>query len=63
MITNKRIVFAAEYGDTQCRAVTGCDFDSVAGVRNYIDTGRAGLCLALSEKVAEKVRGMAPLES
>ena len=50
--------FAEEYGDTQCRSITGCDFSSAAGVKRYIDTDRAGACLAISEKVAGKVRDM-----
>ena len=53
--------FAGEYGDTQCRAITRCDFSSVTDVKRYIDTGRAGSCLVISEKVAEKVRSMASL--
>ncbi|OGD23002.1 MAG: hypothetical protein A2W03_04475 [Candidatus Aminicenantes bacterium RBG_16_63_16] len=54
--------FAAEFGDTQCRSITGCDFSSVADVKRYIDTDRAGLCLAICRKVAEKVRSLAPVE-
>jgi C_GCAxxG_C_C family probable redox protein len=50
--------FAGEYGDTRCRSITGCDFSTAAGVKRFIDTDRAGACLAISEKVAEKVRSM-----
>ena len=45
--------FAGEFGDTQCRALTGCDLSSVADVGRYIETDRAGLCRAISDKVAE----------
>ncbi len=50
--------FVEEFGDTQCRAITGCDFSSSTDVVKYIDTGAAGRCLAISEGVAEKVRRM-----
>jgi len=55
--------FAGEFGDTQCRAITGCDFSSVADVKRYIDTDRASQCLAISEKVAGKVLSMARIEN
>ncbi len=50
--------FAGEYGDTQCRAVTGCDFSSVTDVARYIESDGLGRCRALSGKVADKVLGM-----
>ncbi len=50
--------FAEEFGDTQCRALTGCDFSSVAGVTRYIETGALDRCRVLSRRVAEEVQGM-----
>jgi hypothetical protein len=52
--------FAGEFANTQCRAVTGCDFSSVADVSRYIETDGLGRCRAIAEKVAEKVLDMAP---
>ena len=31
--------FANEYGSTQCRKITGCDFADAKGVSDYIDGG------------------------
>jgi C_GCAxxG_C_C family probable redox protein len=50
--------FAGEFGSTQCRSITGCDFSSVPDVRRYIATDSIDKCIAISEKVAERVRGM-----
>jgi len=65
MNSGKRLAawFAREFGDTQCRALTGCDFSSAAGVQEYIAANRAEFCLSLSERVAEKVRSLAVTES
>ena len=50
--------FVEEFGDTQCLAITGCDFSSSADVEKYIDTDSASRCLVISDKVTEKVRSM-----
>ena len=56
--------FAAEFGDTQCQAVTGCDFSSLEDVRRYIETDRLAGCREVAEKVAEKVLAMmSPVKS
>jgi C_GCAxxG_C_C family probable redox protein len=47
--------FVGEFGDTQCRALTGCDFSSVADVGRYIKTDAVGRCRSISEKVADEV--------
>jgi C_GCAxxG_C_C family probable redox protein len=52
--------FAGEFGDTQCRALTGCDFSSLADVGRYIETDAVARCRAISRKVADEVLGMAP---
>ncbi len=52
--------FAGEFGDTQCRAITGCDFSSVADVGKYIETGALDRCRAISRKVAEEVQSIIP---
>jgi hypothetical protein len=46
--------FAGEFGSTQCRAITGADFSTRAGVRRFLDGGIAG-CERIAEKVAAKV--------
>jgi C_GCAxxG_C_C family probable redox protein len=50
--------FAGEFGDTQCRTITGCDFSSVADVAQYIETDGVSRCRAISRKVADEVLGM-----
>jgi len=47
--------FSAEFGDTQCQAITGCDFSSPASVRRYIETDAVERCQDIAEKVAGKV--------
>ncbi len=53
--------FVNEFGRTQCRALTGCDFSSGSGVSRYVDSGCAGKCSAIAGMVAEKVREMLSL--
>ena len=55
--------FVGEFGSTQCKAVTGCDFSAVPDVRRYIATDSMNRCAVLSEKVAERVRYMMRLAS
>jgi hypothetical protein len=47
--------FTAEFGDTQCQAITGCDFSSPAAVAKYIETDALARCQEIAEKVARKV--------
>jgi hypothetical protein len=47
--------FVEKFGDTQCRALTGCDFSSAADVDRYIETGAVGRCRAIAETVAGEV--------
>jgi C_GCAxxG_C_C family probable redox protein len=48
--------FTAEFGSTQCQAVTGCDFSSLESVRRYIETDGLGRCRDITAKVAGEVR-------
>jgi C_GCAxxG_C_C family probable redox protein len=50
--------FTAEFGDTQCQAITGCDFSALEDVRKYIETDRLAGCREVAEKVADKVLAM-----
>jgi C_GCAxxG_C_C family probable redox protein len=47
--------FSAEFGDTQCRAITGCDFSSSTGVSRYIETDSLDRCHDIADKVAGMV--------
>jgi len=47
--------FRGEFGSTQCREVTGCDFSSPAAVRAYIETDGLARCRDLADRVADKV--------
>jgi Putative redox-active protein (C_GCAxxG_C_C) len=47
--------FKEEFGDTQCQAITGCDFSSPAAVARYIETDALARCQEIAEKVARKV--------
>jgi C_GCAxxG_C_C family probable redox protein len=47
--------FAAEFGSTQCRQLTQCDFASASGVQRYIDEGRCAGCQAMARGVAGRV--------
>jgi hypothetical protein len=48
--------FVKEFGSTQCRAITGCDFSTPAGVDQYIEGCCVTRCRQIVEKVAERVR-------
>ena len=50
--------FAGEFGGTQCRTLTGCDFSSVADVARYIEADGVSRCRAISQKVADEVLDM-----
>jgi hypothetical protein len=44
--------FTAEFGSTQCCAITGRDFSTTAGVQRYIVDGGAARCSAIAQSVA-----------
>jgi hypothetical protein len=50
--------FRGEYGSTQCRAVTGCDFSTVEGANNYAEGGCATKCRTIAQEVARKVESI-----
>ena len=47
--------FEGEFGSTQCRTLTGCDFSSRAGVREYIARDRTTRCTGIAQRVAARV--------
>jgi len=47
--------FTAEFGDTQCRAITKCDFSSLEAVKRYIETDALTRCRDIAKRVADKV--------
>ena len=49
--------FAAEYGGTLCREITGTDFSTLSGVRLFLDR-KAAACEGMAAKVAVKVEEM-----
>lgn len=51
--------FSEEFGNTQCRAITGCDFSSAADVERFIQNDALARCRVIAEKVADKVRSLA----
>ena len=50
--------FTAEFGSTQCGAITQCDFSTTEGVQRYIDDGGTARCSAIAQRVALRVLGM-----
>jgi C_GCAxxG_C_C family probable redox protein len=50
--------FVKEFGSTQCRAITQCDFSSTAGAEQYLKSDRITKCKEIAEKVAERVKQM-----
>ena len=48
--------FTQEFGSTQCRAITGCDFSTQAGVSKYIASNCVTGCREIAKKVAERVQ-------
>lgn len=48
--------FAGEFGSTQCRKITECDFSDSKGVSDYVDGDRITKCRAIGCQVAEKVQ-------
>jgi len=47
--------FASEFGSTQCRKITGCDFADPTGVADYVEGDQITKCRAIGCKVAEQV--------
>ncbi len=47
--------FTAEFGSTQCSAVTRCDFSTPEGAQRYIDEGGTARCRAIAQSVANRV--------
>ncbi len=47
--------FEAEFGSTQCRELTGCDFASSADVDDYIDRDGTADCARRARRVAEQI--------
>jgi len=50
--------FAAEFGSTQCRVITQCDFSTTEGVGRYIESGGTARCSAIAQRVAHRVQGV-----
>lgn len=50
--------FRAWFGDTQCRGLTQCDFATMSGVRQYVESAGVSRCEAIAREVAEHVRGI-----
>jgi hypothetical protein len=48
--------FARQFGSTQCRAITGCDFSQEAGVRAYVAGRLVERCWDIAHAVAGQVR-------
>ena len=47
--------FEAQFGSTQCRALTGCDFGTAQGVHAYIEHDGTAECARIAHLVAERV--------
>lgn len=54
--------FTNEFGSTQCRAITQCDFSCAAGVCHYRERGCITKCKLIAEKVAQQVQQTIKLE-
>lgn len=53
--------FTKEFGSTQCRAITGCDFSTPEGVNKYIETGCVNKCKLIAHRIRTLVSSeMAP---
>ena len=50
--------FVGEFGSTQCRAITGCDFSDPTGVSTYVEGDQITKCRAIGCRVAEKVQAL-----
>jgi len=50
--------FERQFGSTQCRALTGCDFATAEGVHAYIEHDGTTACARIARLVAERVAEM-----
>ncbi|MFN8132310.1 MAG: C-GCAxxG-C-C family protein [Solirubrobacteraceae bacterium] len=50
--------FEAQFGSTQCRALTGCDFATADGVAAYIEHDGTTSCARIARLVAQRVADM-----
>lgn len=50
--------FANEFGSTQCRKITGCDFSTPEGVSAYVGGGLIARCRTIAREVANQVEPM-----
>lgn len=50
--------FVADFGSTQCRAITQCDFTTSLGVTRYVENDGTARCRAMAGSVAHNVEGM-----
>ena len=48
--------FVSEFGSTQCRAITGCDFSDSKGVSDYVDGDVITRCRTIASRVAEQAQ-------
>jgi hypothetical protein len=55
--------FKGEFGSTQCRALTGCDFASTTDVREYIATEGTTRCTEIAQRVAARVADLVDCSS
>jgi hypothetical protein len=55
--------FTREFGSTQCRAITDCDFSTVAGVERYVGSNTVARCRAIAYRVSARVGDMIGHES
>jgi len=50
--------FDVEFGSTQCRTLTGCDFATTDGVRDYVARDGISACAAMARQVSKRVAEM-----
>jgi hypothetical protein len=48
--------FTHEFGSTQCRAITSCDFSTTEGVRKYFESGCVSRCRLITQWVAKEIQ-------
>jgi C_GCAxxG_C_C family probable redox protein len=54
--------FEAQFGSTQCRTLTGCDFATADGVHAYMEHDGTAECARIASRVAERVAELLPNE-
>ena len=50
--------FRDDFGSTQCRALTGCDFASADDVRGYVASDGTARCEGIAHGIAARVTEM-----